>query len=79
MNKDKLQDILNRVWHRDISADDAHDLIWAEPFENNTIHIKSEDYCTAYLKAWHALNALKYEGNGYAERMIQELPKPPKL
>lgn len=29
-----------------------------------------------YRKAWHALNALKCDGSGYAARIVNELPDP---
>ena len=36
MIKEELQEILNKVWMRDWSADDGFDAIWAEPFEGET-------------------------------------------
>jgi len=36
MTKEELQEILSKTWYREISADDAFDLIWAEPFEGET-------------------------------------------
>lgn len=36
MSKDELLEILCKVYTNEISADDAHDLIWGEPFEGET-------------------------------------------
>ena len=36
MTKEKLEEILSRVWMRDWSADDASDAIWGETFSDTT-------------------------------------------
>jgi len=36
MSKEQLQEILNKVWMRDWSADDAFDAIWAATFDGET-------------------------------------------
>jgi hypothetical protein len=39
MTSDELQKQLSETWHRDQSADDAHDAIWGEPFDGETVRI----------------------------------------
>lgn len=39
MTSNQLQDQLNETWIREQSADDAHDAIWGEPFEGETVRI----------------------------------------
>ena len=41
MTKERLEEILSKVWARDWSADDARDVIWGEPFEGCTQPIES--------------------------------------
>ena len=36
MTQEKLLQVLSDVWNREISADDAFDMIWGEPFEGQT-------------------------------------------
>ncbi len=39
MTFDKRQEQLSETWHREQSADDAHDEIWGEPFDGYTVQI----------------------------------------
>lgn len=39
MTSDELQNQLSETWYRAQSADDAHDAIWGEPFEGETVRI----------------------------------------
>jgi hypothetical protein len=39
MTSDELQDQLSETWYRSQSADDAHDAIWGEPFDRETVRI----------------------------------------
>ena len=42
MTKEELQEILNRVFTNEISADDAMLLVWGEAFDEYTISVDSE-------------------------------------
>lgn len=42
MTKEKLEEILSKVWMRDWSADDALDAIWGEPFEGYSKPIEND-------------------------------------
>jgi hypothetical protein len=39
MTTDELQSQLNATWCREQSADDAHDTVWGEPFDGETVRI----------------------------------------
>ena len=39
MTNYQLQNQLSKTWYREQSADDAHDAIWGEPFDGETVRI----------------------------------------
>ena len=52
MNSDELQEILAETWRRNQSADDAHDAIWGEPFDGETLTIAANDSVIADRDRW---------------------------
>ena len=39
MTNEELQNELDETWYRNQSADDAHDSIWGEAFQGETVYI----------------------------------------
>lgn len=39
MTSNELQTQLSKAWYQEQSADDAHDAIWGEPFDGETVRI----------------------------------------
>jgi hypothetical protein len=52
MTSDELQEILAETWRRNQSADDAHDAIWGEPFDGETLTIQANDSVIADRDRW---------------------------
>jgi hypothetical protein len=52
MSSDELQEILAETWRRNQSADDAHEAIWGEPFDRETVEQKEHDAMMADRDRW---------------------------
>lgn len=52
MNSDQLEEILAETWRRNQSADDAHEAIWGEPFDGETVGQKEHDAMMADRDRW---------------------------
>jgi hypothetical protein len=56
MTSDELQEQLNDVAHRTISASDAHENIWGEPFDGQTVPISANQKIFVIVNVfydWH--------------------------
>ena len=52
MTSDQLEEILAETWRRNQSADSAHEAIWGEPFDGETLTIAASDSVIADRDRW---------------------------
>jgi hypothetical protein len=69
MTKERLQEILSDVWYREMSADEAFELIWLEKFESETKGTYS------HLKALYSTTKELEDAITEAENMMAEWDK----